>query len=80
MVGKRDDPAAMTLFTAALATPSVYRQVEWVDSGAKPSTSGIAYPELAKAAAYVCSGNACSAPVFSVEKLKTLLDKTQLKH
>jgi len=80
VVGKRDDPAAYSLFAAALATASDYRLVEWADPREGASTSGIAYPDLSRAAAYVCSGNACSSPAFDVAKLKILLDKAQAKH
>jgi uncharacterized protein YyaL (SSP411 family) len=65
VVGHKDDPAAQLLHAAALQYPTDYLQVDWWDKreGRLPDPS-ITYPELKQAAAFACTANACSAPVF----------------
>jgi uncharacterized protein YyaL (SSP411 family) len=73
VVGHRDDDKARKLFAVALAFPSTYKQIDWVDGSA--SASDIAYPVLPSAAAYVCANRACSAPVFTTPQLTALLQR-----
>jgi uncharacterized protein len=70
VVGRKDDPAAKALFKAILATPPLYKQTEWLDprEGKLPG-SDIEYPDLPQAAAFVCTNNLCSPPVFSPQAL-----------
>jgi hypothetical protein len=72
IVGRKDDPMAQALFQSALRYPSTYKRVEWWDSreGRLPNPE-VQYPQLSRAAAFVCTGRACSPPIFSdrVEKL-----------
>jgi uncharacterized protein len=70
VVGRKDDPAAQALFTALLAVPPLYKQTEWLDprEGKLPG-SDIEYPDLPRAAAFVCTNNLCSPPVFSPQAL-----------
>jgi uncharacterized protein len=76
IVGKAGDASAQTLFKTALAFPYVYKQVEWIDPGAKDSTPDASiYPELPQAAAYTCVNRACSAPVFDEAHLIALLER-----
>ena len=68
VVGARDDPAAEALFRAALAHPATYKRVEWWDRREGPlPNADVPYPELEKAAAFVCTDRACSAPMFTPE-------------
>jgi uncharacterized protein YyaL (SSP411 family) len=71
IVGHKDDPAAQTLHAAALRYPSDYLQIDWWDKreGALPNPT-ISYPELARAAAFACTANACSTPVFDANELE----------
>lgn len=70
VVGGKDDPAAIKLYRAALAYPAVYRRIEWWDirEGAMPNPD-VQYPQLARAAAFVCSNKSCSRPLFSAEDI-----------
>jgi uncharacterized protein YyaL (SSP411 family) len=70
VVGRKDDPAAQALFKAALAQAPLYKETEWLDKreGKLPG-SDVDYPELPKAAAFLCTGNLCSAPVYDVAAL-----------
>ena len=77
VVGPKDDASARALFKAILAVPPLYKQTEWLDPREGPLPgSDIEYPDQPRAAAYVCTKNLCSPPVFSVE---ALLDELQLR-
>jgi uncharacterized protein len=75
IVGHKDDTTAQSLHSAALRYPSVYRRVDWWDKreGAMPNPD-VRYPELARAAAFICTGNTCSLPVFDSLQLARTLD------
>lgn len=75
IVGAKSDAQARALFQAALQYPVVYRRVEWWDKaeGAMPNTD-VQYPQLAKAAAFICVNNACSIPIYSAEKISAKAD------
>jgi len=75
IVGARNDPRAQALFSAAIATAPTYKETEWYDKreGKLPG-SDIGFPDLPQAAAFVCTGNTCSAPVFEAKALTELLD------
>jgi uncharacterized protein len=66
IVGRKDDGVARALFKTVLRQPSIYKRVEWWDprEGSLPNPD-VQYPELASAAAFVCTGRSCSAPVLS---------------
>jgi uncharacterized protein YyaL (SSP411 family) len=75
IVGHKDDASAQTLHLAALRYPSVYRRIDWWDKreGAMPNPD-VRYPELARAAAFICTGNSCSQPVFEAPQLAQTID------
>lgn len=80
VVGGRDDPAARRLFAAAARWPVVYKRVEWWDRSEGPLPNpDVAYPELGRAAAFVCAEGRCSRPLFSVEDLLALAAEGQGK-
>jgi uncharacterized protein YyaL (SSP411 family) len=76
VVGSKTDPAAASLFQAALKLPSPYKRVEWWDNqeGALPNND-VEYPVLENAAAFICTDRTCSPPVFSAEKLSGAVGK-----
>lgn len=64
VVGGKDDPAARALFRAAIECAEIYRCIEWWDPREGPLPNpAVAYPSGARAAAYLCTGGACSAPI-----------------
>ncbi len=71
VVGHKDDPAARSLHAAALQYPTDYLQVDWWDKreGRLPDPT-ITYPELKRAAAFACTANACSTPVYEPEEIQ----------
>jgi len=76
VVGHKDDPAAQALFHAAAAYPSGYLRLEWWDTreGRLPNPD-VQYPELKTAAAFICTGNTCSAPIKDPQTVRTRADK-----
>jgi uncharacterized protein YyaL (SSP411 family) len=71
VVGGKNDPAARTLFLAALRQPAAYKRVEWFDESEGPlSNPDVEYPRIGKAAAFLCTDKSCSAPIFSPARLK----------
>lgn len=76
IVGPKDDGVAIALFDAALMYPSSYKRLEWWDrkEGNLPNPD-VQYPELKKAAAFICTNTTCSSPIFKVEDLAARVDK-----
>ena len=76
VVGRKDDVVAQRLFAVAIQAPTTYKRVEWLDEreGGLPN-SDVEYPTLNRAAAFLCTDNACSAPVFAVDDLITQTKK-----
>ena len=74
VVGPKNDALAQKLFDTAFFFPCFYRQLEWIDNASSSAaTQSISYPHLSKSAAYLCTSNTCSAPVFAPEKLTRLI-------
>ena len=76
VVGHKDDPEAQALFHAGASYPSGYLRVEWWDTreGRLPNPD-VQYPELKKPAAFICTGNTCSSPIYSPEAIRTKADR-----
>jgi uncharacterized protein len=74
IVGRKSDPAARALFAAALRQPVTYKRVEWWDQheGALPNPD-VQYPELEQAAAFLCTDRSCSPPIYSPDKVSSLV-------
>ncbi len=78
IVGRKDDLSAQALFDSALRYPSGYRRIEWWDRREGPlPNSDVQYPDLPKAAAFVCTSGACSLPQFEGAQLLTLARKLE---
>ena len=70
VVGAKSDPAAQALYRAALARPGVYRRVEWWDAAEGPLPNpDVRYPQLERAAVFVCADRTCSLPLFTAADL-----------
>jgi hypothetical protein len=76
VVGPKADSVAKSLHTVALAYPESYLRVDWWDRTEGPLPNpDVTYPKLAKPAAFACSGNACSLPVFEPGKVAAAVDR-----
>ena len=70
IVGAKQDPQAQALYTAARAFPGSYLRLDWWDRSEGPLlNANVVYPDLPRAAAFVCSDNACSLPLYSGEEI-----------
>jgi uncharacterized protein YyaL (SSP411 family) len=78
VVGAKDDAAAQALHNAALRYPADDLRVDWWDRGEGPLPNpDVKYPAFAKPAAYACSAQACSSPVFDPQKLGAAVERLQ---
>ncbi len=72
IVGGKKDAAAVALFDAAIRYAAVYRRIEWWDKseGNMPNPD-VRYPQLPRAAAFICTDSTCSLPIFDATKIAT---------
>jgi uncharacterized protein len=76
VVGRKKDLAAQELFHAAARYPSSYKRLEWWDSTDGPLPNpDVQYPQLSRAALFVCTNRTCSAPIFQPLDLKAQVDR-----
>jgi uncharacterized protein YyaL (SSP411 family) len=70
IVGGKDDAAAAALFDSAVRYAAVYRRIEWWDrrEGNMPNPD-VRYPQLPRAAAFICTDSTCSLPIFDASKV-----------
>ena len=76
VVGKKSDPQAKALFSAAGKSSLIYRRIDWLDKseGTLPNLD-VDFPDLGKAAAFLCAGNRCSSPAYQPEDLGKLIER-----
>jgi uncharacterized protein YyaL (SSP411 family) len=76
IVGAKQDAQAAALYAAARAFPGSYLRLNWWDrsEGALPNAN-VVYPQLEKAAAFVCSDNACSRPLFDAAEIAPMVEQ-----
>ena len=76
VVGGKDDPVAKAMFATALRAPTSNKLVEWWDRREGPPPRGEAiFPNLPKAASYLCANGACSTPIPDAAALEKRLAK-----
>lgn len=76
VVGSKSDPAAKALFQTALLAAPTYSRVELWDRSEGPlPRPDVAYPRLARPAAFLCTATACSSPIFDAQSLASKLRK-----
>jgi len=70
IIGAKSDATAAELFAAARVYPASYMRLDWWDRSEGPiPNNSIVYPKLGRAAAFVCSNNACSLPLYSAAEI-----------
>jgi hypothetical protein len=72
LTDREDGPAAQDLFRSALHYPSSYKRIKWwnLSEGPLPNLD-VNYPQLSRAALFVCTNRTCSAPIFHAQDAKT---------
>jgi uncharacterized protein YyaL (SSP411 family) len=74
IVGDKSDAGARGLYAQGTAWPIFYKRVEWWDRNEGPLPNpDVQYPMLSKVAAFLCSNDTCSSPMFSPEVLSKRL-------
>ncbi len=80
VIGSKKDPKARALFVSGQAYPVSYKRIEWWDKSEGPLPRGdVTYPEMDQPAAFICTAQRCSLPIFEPDKLTTRIDAV-LKH
>jgi len=76
VVGKKSDPKAKELYSAAVRLPIIYRRIDWLDKseGTVPNLD-VEFPDLGKPAAFLCAGNRCSSPAYQPDDLDKLIER-----
>lgn len=73
-VGPKADKDAKLLFLTLQHLPTWYKRVEWWDRSEGPLPNpDINYPQLKRAAAFVCTETRCSLPMFQPEQIMQFL-------
>ena len=74
IVGHKDDPSALELFQSGLKYFSQYKRLEWWDKREGPMPNpDVTYPEMQKAAAFICTNKRCSLPIFEPKKIPEII-------
>jgi len=74
VLGSRDASGSQALFSTAIGYFDQYKRVDFFDPkvGPPPNTD-VEFPSLTEPAAFLCTRNSCSAPMFAPAKLLTRL-------
>lgn len=79
-VGSKKDSAARKLFVAALKFPHPYKRIDWLDREEGPAANpDLQYPQLKRAAAYVCTNKRCSMPIYDPAEISTVVAELSAK-
>ena len=81
VIGAKSDATARALFDIARTYPGAYTRVEWWDRREGPLPNpDVPYPDFHKPAAFICTAQRCSSPLFSAQDLERRLQKMQQDH
>jgi uncharacterized protein len=76
IVGHKDDPRAQALHAAGRRYPSLNKRLDWWDTREGPLPNpDVTYPELPEPAAFACTNQICSLPVFDSAELAETVAK-----
>ncbi len=72
--GAKSDASAAAMFSTLQRLPQWYKRIEWWDraEGNLPNPD-VGYPPTKRAAAFVCTDNRCSLPIYSAEEVVEFL-------
>jgi uncharacterized protein YyaL (SSP411 family) len=70
VIGARSDADAKALFASVQRLSGAYKRVEWWDKSQGPlPNADVNYPTPKRAAAFVCTENRCSLPIYKPEEI-----------
>ncbi|HEY4989146.1 MAG TPA: DUF255 domain-containing protein [Opitutaceae bacterium] len=76
VVGRRADPVAQAMAAEARRVPTAYRLIEMWDPHEGPPPRGESiFPDLGRAASFLCANGACSSPIADAPALSRRLAK-----
>jgi uncharacterized protein len=76
VVGAKNDGEARALHAKARQYPAFYRRIEWWDKREGPlPNADVDYPDMDRAAAYICVNKACSLPIFNPGEVIAIADR-----
>ncbi|MCB9030047.1 MAG: thioredoxin domain-containing protein [Deltaproteobacteria bacterium] len=76
VVGPKQDPKTEELHAFARSYPINYKRVDLWDKSEGPMINpDVQYPSLAKPAAFVCTENKCSLPLFTTKSLESTIKR-----
>jgi uncharacterized protein YyaL (SSP411 family) len=79
ILGGKSDPAAIALHNAALRALTSHELIEWRDPADRtPLPTAVVYPQLAKAALFLCTAQSCSSPTYNPEAVAAKVQRAQL--
>lgn len=75
IVAPKGDSKGLALFQEALKYPELYKRTEWWDKTEGPMPNpDVQYPQLNKAAAFVCTNKRCSLPIFEAAEVPKMIE------
>jgi uncharacterized protein YyaL (SSP411 family) len=79
-MGAKGDPAAKVLFSTLQHLPPWYKRIEWWDKaeGELPNAD-VSYPSPKRAAAFVCTENRCSLPIFAADEIADFVKSSRTR-
>jgi uncharacterized protein len=81
VIGAVSDPAAEALHTAALRALTSQELIEWRDPADRnPAPSAVVYPQLRRAALFLCTATACSSPIFDPGEVAARVRRAQRQY
>ena len=81
IVGSEHSAEVAALHTAALRSIKSHELIEIRDpSGPSPLPTSVVYPQLSRAALFLCTARACSSPVFRAEDVRAKIERAELQH
>jgi len=80
VMGPKGDAAAAQLFSTVQHLPQWYKRVEWWDKaeGNLPNPD-VSYPSPKRPAAFVCTENRCSLPIYDADKIAEFVKSSRAK-
>ncbi|MGA9334654.1 MAG: DUF255 domain-containing protein [Rudaea sp.] len=80
VIGAKTDPAAAALFATLQHLPQWYKRIEWWDKSQGPlPNADVNYPSPKRAAAFVCTQNRCSLPIYKPEAIAEFVKSSRPK-
>jgi len=80
VMGPKGDPTAAQLFATVQHLAPWYKRVEWWDKteGSLPNPD-VSYPAPKRPAAFVCTENRCSLPIYDADKIAEFVKSSKAK-